>query len=448
MKNVLIMGAGKSATALIEYLLQQAVTHNWHIYIMDANEAAVKSKIKGYESVGTPLAFDVFDEQLRQKYIELVDIVISLMPPAIHLLVAKDCVALGKHLITASYITDDIKALETDAKNAEVMIMNELGLDPGIDHLSSIKLIQEIEAKGGVIKSYRSLCGGIVAPQSDTNPWHYKITWNPMNVVTAGAAGAEWIENKAANKFKYKDIYENTFPLDFPGYNNLVYYYNRDSIKYSELYHLGHIDTFVRGTIRYGAFTNGWKYIVAMGLTDTQQSITPEQATTLKAFTAFVTNTDINNVQVACEKKYAIDATAASMIAWLGMYKDTAIDFGNKSSLTYAEVMLQVISREWAIDKGDADLVLMQHEIEYELDGKRYELISRLDMIGKDDVHTAMASGVGLPIAVLTKLILEGQVDITTLYGVHTPLDVNLSEILLKELSELGISFKEDIKLI
>jgi len=189
MKQILLFGAGKSATSLIEYFLVNAVVENWHLTVVDASMELVKEKT-GNSTHGTAMAFDINDDVKRKEAIEKADIVISLMPPFLHILIAKDCVSAGKNLLTASYVDEQIKELKAEIDQAGLLFLCEMGLDPGIDHMSAKKLIDEIQEDGGRITSFFSHCGGLVAPESDDNPWHYKISWNPRNVVMAGKAGA------------------------------------------------------------------------------------------------------------------------------------------------------------------------------------------------------------------------------------------------------------------
>ena len=269
MKNITLFGAGKSASVLIEYLLDNAAANNWFITIADADKNLAEQKTKGH-ALSSALGIDITNDELRSKLIAQADLVISMMPPALHILVAKDCVAHGKHLLTASYADDQIKALADEAESKGIIFLCEMGLDPGIDHMSALKLIDEIKEKGGKITSFKSHCGGLVAPESDNNPWHYKISWNPRNVVLAGKAGAEYKMEEKLIKEKYEALFDEKRIIDTgdAGIGTLSYYPNRNSLPYIDLYDLHDAETFVRTTLRYRDFMLGWKNIIELQLTD------------------------------------------------------------------------------------------------------------------------------------------------------------------------------------
>src|SRR5258708_1166566 len=206
MKKILLFGAGKSATVLIEYLLENAEKEGWQLIVVDANLDLVKTKI-GNSPTGFALSFDISNGEERKKYINDADIVISLLPPALHYIVAKDCVELKKNLLTASYVDDAIKNLQPEIAKRQLLFLCEMGLDPGIDHMSAMKMINEIHSKGGRVISFQSHCGGLVAPESDNNPWRYKVSWNPRSVVLAGKAGARYKENGEEKRLTYENLF-------------------------------------------------------------------------------------------------------------------------------------------------------------------------------------------------------------------------------------------------
>lgn len=267
MKQVLLFGAGKSATILIEYLLENAKEGNWELVLVDANLELAASKI-GLSSSGKAISFDIMDDEKRRKHISSADIVISMLPPTLHILVAKDCVALSKHLLTASYVDEAIKSLQKDISEKGILFLCEMGLDPGIDHMSAMKIIDEIHSKGGKITSFKSHCGGLVAPESDDNPWHYKISWNPRNIVLAGKAGAHFKEKGKEIRLTYEELFTPERTVDIPEIGYLSWYPNRDSLSYTSLYGLENAGTFIRTTLRHPDFMYGWKNVVDLNLTD------------------------------------------------------------------------------------------------------------------------------------------------------------------------------------
>ena len=269
MKNILLFGAGKSASVLIEYLTENAVENNWFITVVDADKKLIEQKTK-LHPLSSAIEADITHDILRSKLIENCDLVISMMPPFLHILIAKNCVQFSKHLLTASYADEDIKMLAKEAKNKGIVFLCEMGLDPGIDHMSAMKLIDEIKHKGGNITSFKSHCGGLVAPESDDNPWHYKISWNPRNVVLAGKAGAEYKMNGEMIKEEYENLFnaERMIETSDKNLGALSYYPNRNSLSYIDLYELHNVETFVRTTLRYRDFMLGWKNIIDLKLTD------------------------------------------------------------------------------------------------------------------------------------------------------------------------------------
>jgi saccharopine dehydrogenase-like NADP-dependent oxidoreductase len=299
MKQVLLFGAGKSATVLIDYLLENAGAGNWKLIVADADIKLAQSKINN-SPFGTAVSFDINDEEKRSGQIKEADIVISMLPPALHFLVAKGCVRFSKHLLTASYVDDAIKGLEKEIAEKNLLFLCEMGLDPGIDHMSAMKIIDEIHSKGGKITSFKSHCGGLVAPESDDNPWHYKISWNPRNIILAGKAGAHYKEDGKEIKLKYEELFSDEHIVEIPGIGYLGWYPNRDSLSYTSLYGLESAETFIRTTLRHPDFMYGWKNVIDLNLTDES----PEYETDGKPLAAlFKEHLDKNNFGEWLHKK-------------------------------------------------------------------------------------------------------------------------------------------------
>ncbi|MDE3248007.1 MAG: saccharopine dehydrogenase NADP-binding domain-containing protein, partial [Bacteroidota bacterium] len=267
MKKLVVFGAGKSATCLIDYLAAAAARYDWSMTVADGDTHTVTEKTKAWPHV-KPVALNVTDGVLRQLLVQEADIVISLLPPSLHFLLAQDCLQFGKHLLTASYTDDAIRALAPAIREKGLLFLCEMGLDPGIDHMSALEMIRRIQADGGHIKSFSSHCGGLVAPESDNNPWHYKISWNPRNVVMAGKAGAQYRQDGKTAALDYKSLFQSNRTVNIPGLGPLAYYPNRDSLGYIPLYGLESADDFIRTTLRYPGFCSGWKHIVDLQLTD------------------------------------------------------------------------------------------------------------------------------------------------------------------------------------
>jgi saccharopine dehydrogenase-like NADP-dependent oxidoreductase len=267
MKRILVFGAGKSATFLIEYLCKACEENGWKLIVCDADIMLAKSKIGNCKNA-IAVAADVSNENERKDLINEADIVISMLPPQLHFLVASDCLNFSKHLLTASYIDEKIKLLSKDIEQKGLLFLCEMGLDPGIDHMSAMKIIDHVKNKGGKITSFKSHCGGLILPESDDNPWHYKITWNPANIVMAGSSGAVYKMNGEVVTIPYHKIFLDCEAVNIPGLFPLAWYPNRDSLSYINTYALANIDTFIRTTLRHPAFCTGWNNIVNAGLTD------------------------------------------------------------------------------------------------------------------------------------------------------------------------------------
>ena len=438
MKKILLFGAGKSSSFLIKYLIQHAAENNWVVQIVDQNTKHIQDK---YGVVNHLQLFttDVFNNAERAELIQHAELVISLLPPSLHIVVAKDCLLYAKNLITASYVSDEIKAMDAELKEKKVLFMCEMGLDPGIDHMSAMKIIDEIAKENGEIFEFKSHCGGLVAPESDTNPWHYKISWNPRNVITAGAAGAHFLFNKQEYKIDYPQIFKNNQTIQVNGIGQLAYYPNRDSLSYQALYDLKNVDTLERTTLRYPAYSAAWQYIIDMGLTNEKGKLYDTENLTFEAWLQDVLQT--NNVAEKLNSIFGNDAASQKLFDYLELTSRQFINIGAQKS--NADILQSVIEQKWKMQDTDKDMIVMQHEFKYRKAGKATYLKSTLIVKGEDKTYTAMAKTVGLPMAILAKLILTEKV--TALYGVNIPVMQKVYAPVLQELVEHGIIFEEEI---
>ncbi len=434
-KKLLIFGAGKSATSLIRYLLSHAASDNLEIIVADANYKLAEEKISGHPS-GKALALDISDNSARKDVIAQSDIVISMMPPALHILVAKDCLEAGKNLLTASYADDAIRGLDAEVRSKGLLFLCEMGLDPGIDHMSAMQIIEHISSKGGKITSFFSHCGGLIAPESDDNPWHYKITWNPRNVVLAGKGGAKYLSDGIMKETGYLDLFDASRQVATGNVETpfLSYYPNRDSLPYIALYGLDYCRDFMRTTLRYPDFMRGWKTMIEYGFTD--ETIRYEtQGLSLAAF--YQKHFQSRNLTI--EQVVENNSTDfSSQLEFLGLYDhDTLINMGEVSII---DIMQFILQKKLVLHEEDKDLVVMIHEFIYELDNKKHALHSSLYLKGDDQLQTAMAKTVGLPLGIAARMILQNKIRKT---GVCIPLDKEIYEPVLSELKALGIAFVE-----
>lgn len=446
MKRVLILGAGMSASSLIRYLLEKSTVYNWQIRVVDTDPEVVQRKLNNHPN-GVALSFDATSSDARKPEIKQADLVISMLPARFHPEVAKDCISLGKHLITPSYISPEMRALDIEAKEAGVFIMNEIGVDPGIDHMSAMQIIDSIRAKGGEITSFKSYCGGLIAPESDNNPWNYKFTWNPRNVVLAGSGGAaQYIDRHEYKYIPYQQLFCRLDAIEVDGYGSFDGYANRDSLSYRSVYGMENIPTFYRGTLRRSGFCQHWNIFVQLGMTEDTYHMQDSETLTARNFlNAFLPYNETMSVEekmrIFCEEHGIHDL---SRFEWLGLFDNTTtLGIPDASP---AQLLEHILVEKWKLEQGDKDMLVMVHQFEYLLEGRKMTIESSMVNIGQDDVYTSMSNLVGLPIAICAKMMLNGQLKGS---GVHIPTAANVYEPLLSELaSDFGVRFVEKQKVL
>lgn len=439
MKSILIIGAGRSSSALISYLLKNAETYDWSVRVGDMNEQFAKDRV-GSSARGTAFRFDINNQTQREEEIGKADLVVSMLPAFMHGQVAEDCVRFGKHLVTASYVSDKMRSLDAAAKEKGVILLNEIGLDPGIDHMSAMQIIDDIRERGGEMKAFYSYCGGLVAPESNDNPWGYKFSWNPRNVILAGqGVPAQYIENGEYKEIPYGQLFAGAREVEVSGHGKFDAYANRDSLSYRAIYGLENIPTMLRGTLRAEGFCKAWNVLVQSGWTnDTEQKLNTNQLTYAQFTDALLNERDLSlKAQVAHNAGLMENDPAMEMVEWAGIFGEEKIPL---ESGTPAQVLQELLERKWKLQPGDKDMIVMQHEFVYTLGGNEERITSSLVVKGEDEVHTAMAKTVGLPAAIAVKLILTGQYKSG---GVVVPVKKELYAPVLNELSEMGIVFDE-----
>ncbi|MES2559740.1 MAG: saccharopine dehydrogenase C-terminal domain-containing protein [Bacteroidota bacterium] len=439
MKKILVLGAGLSSSYLINYLLNHAQPENWHVTVADANLAVARQKINNHP-IATAIELNITNDSARGKTIAEHDLVISLLPPTMHVLAARDCISYKKHMVTASYISEEMNQLDAAAKEAGILLLNECGLDPGIDHLSALKIIHEIEQRGGTVTSFKSFCGGLVAPEYDDNPWNYKFTWNPRNVVLAGQATAKYLEDGTLKFIPAAHIFEQTESVSIAGYGEFESYANRDSLGYIEPYGITKAHTVLRGTLRKKGFSDAWNLLVKLGLTDDSFTIHQADKLTLREWVnAFVPGTDITKLESRICQYLTIEATSESFqkLQWLGILSDVKITL---TEATPAQILQQVLQHKWKLNAGELDMIVMKHQIDLRIENADLRIESELVVKGEDEVLTAMAKTVGLPMAIAAKLILQNKIQSR---GVHMPILPEFYNPILAELENFGVRFVE-----
>jgi len=438
MTRILVIGAGRSAGSLISYLLKHATDNNWFITVTDVNLALAEEKTKGFKNCEAKIA-DINNTLARQELIKAHDVVVSMLPASMHGGVAKDCVEFGKHLFTASYVSAEMMELDKTAKEKGVLLMNEIGLDPGIDHASAMKLIHQLQAKGAEITSFKSYCGGLVAPESNDNPWGYKFSWNPRNVVLAGQGTAQFEENGKLKYIPYNRIFTQIDTIIIDKHGSFDAYANRDSMGYKSAYGLDTVKTLLRGTLRMPGYCKAWNVFVKLGLTDDTYVIKNTDSRTytdlLESFLPKGTATIKERLKAFMGSDY--DRDIEHKLDYLELFSNKKIRLKEG---TPAQLLQDLLEEKWKLKAGDKDMIVMQHLFEYTLNGVSHKLTSSLVVIGDDESHTAMAKTVGLPLAITLKNFLTSKFKLS---GVQIPINKEVYQPLLAELEDLGLKFEE-----
>ena len=441
MREILIVGAGKSTSVLINYLLEQADKEELFLRIGDLDIENAKKACKNHQKCEA-FQLDVFDPESRQPAIERADIVISMLPARFHIEVARDCVKFGKNMVTASYISDEMKALDEEVKAKGLVFMNEIGVDPGIDHMSAMQVIDKIRDKGGKMLLFESFTGGLVAPESDNNLWNYKFTWNPRNVVVAGQGGvAEFIQEGKYKYIPYHRLFRRTEFLEIEGHGKFEGYANRNSLKYQSIYGLENALTLYRGTIRKVGFSRAWNMFVQLGMTDDSFEMKDSAEMSYRDFiNSFLPYSPSDSVELKVRHNLKIDQDD---IMWEKLIELDLFNPNKKIGIknaTPAQALQKILMDKWTLSHDDKDMIVMYHKFGYELNGEKKQIDSTMVHIGEDQSKTAMAKTVGLPVAMATIMILNGEIKTP---GVQLPIRKEVYEPLLQKLEEQDIIFKE-----
>lgn len=441
MRNILIIGAGRSASSLIRYLLEKSSSEDLHITIGDLSEELAMKKTGGHPNA-TAISLDINNHEQRRIEIQKADLVISMLPAYMHIEVAQDCILYRKHLVTASYVSPEMAALDEQAKEHGLVFMNEIGLDPGIDHMSAMKVIDSIRERGGKMLLFESFCGGLVAPESDNNLWNYKFTWAPRNVVLAGQGGAaKFIQEGKYKYIPYHKLFRRTEFLDVEGYGRFEAYANRDSLKYRSVYGLEDVLTMYRGTIRRVGFSRGWNMFVQLGMTDDTYVIDNSENLSYREFTNLFLPyhpTDSVEIKLRLQLGIEMDDIMWDKLIELDIFNPKKI-IGLKNA-TPAQCLEKILTDKWTLAAEDKDMIVMYHKFGYELNGEEKQIDSKMVVIGDDQTYTAMAKTVGLPVAMAALHILNGNI---TEPGVRLPITKEVYEPILAELETYGVQFRE-----
>jgi len=441
MRHILVIGSGKSTSYLFKYLLEQSETENLHITVGDLDIENAKKMIGNHKNA-TAITLDVFDKTSRENAVKKADIVISMLPARFHIEVAKDCVTYGKNMVTASYISDKMQALDQQVKDKGLVFMNEIGVDPGIDHMSAMQVIDRIRDNGGKMILFESFCGGLVAPESDNNLWNYKFTWNPRNFVVAGQGGAaKFLQENTYKYIPYHRLFRRTEFLEVEGFGRFEAYANRDSLKYQSVYGLDTIKTLYRGTMRRVGFSRAWQAFVVLGMTDDSYTIDDSENMSYRDFVnSFLPYSPTDSVELKFRHALKIDQDDMVWDKFLELDIFSPNKMVELKKGTPAQILQKILMDSWTLAPEDKDMLVMYHKFGYELDGKKHQIDSTMVCLGEDQTYTAMAKTVGLPVAIATLAILNKKI---TTPGVQLPINKEVYTPILNELENYGIIFKE-----
>jgi saccharopine dehydrogenase-like NADP-dependent oxidoreductase len=441
MKNIFVIGAGLSASSLLRYLTENASLENWQIKVCDRDGELAQSKVDDCENA-MGFELDALNPDARKPYMEWADLVISMLPARFHIEIAKDCLKFNTNLITPSYVSKEMKELDEAAKAAGLLFMNEIGVDPGLDHMSAKKILDEIEEMGGTMHIFESFTGGLIAPESDNNPWNYKFTWNPRNVVLAGqGSAAKFIQEGQYKYIPYNKLFRRTEVIEIEGYGKFEGYANRDSLKYRDVYNLQNIPTIYRGTLRRKGFSKSWNVFIEIGATDDSYILEGSKDMTKRDFiNSFLPYNPTDSVELKLRHYLKIDQDDPifEKLVWLGIFDKDRVDISE--DVTPAQFLQKILEEKWQLDPDDKDMIVMWHKLVYKINGDFKEINSHMIAIGEDQTYTAMSNTVGLPLAICAKMMLNGTIALT---GVQIPIKKEIYNPILTELENYGINFQE-----
>lgn len=441
MHHILIIGAGKSTAALIKYLSEKSIKENLIIQLADKNLAVAENLAKKFTNTEA-IELDIFKEKQRQEAIQKASIVVSMLPAMFHTEVAKDCLKFGKNMVTASYVSKEMQALDEEVKAKNLVFMNEIGVDPGIDHMSAMQVIHRIKNQGGKLLLFESFTGGLVAPESDDNLWNYKFTWNPRNVVVAGQGGAaEFIQEGKYKYIPYQRLFRRTEFLEVRKFGRFEGIANRNSLMYREIYGLENIPTLYRGTLRRVGFSKAWNVFVQLGMTDDTYQLHHSEEMTYRDFVnSFLPYSPSDSVELKLRHNLKIDQDD---LIWDKLMELDLFSSEKKIGIpnaTPAQALQKILEDKWTLSPEDKDMIVMYHKFGYEIDGQKKQIDATMVHIGENQTYTAMAKTVGLPVAMATLRILKGEI---TKSGVLRPIYPEIYEPILEELATYDIIFNE-----
>ncbi|WP_222981929.1 saccharopine dehydrogenase family protein [Flagellimonas meishanensis] len=440
-RTILVLGAGKSTSYLLDYLLKKSEEEKLLLTIGDLHPENIPTQFSSHPNCQV-IALDILNDENRKRAIASASIVVSMLPPKLHIKIAEDCIHFKKHLVTASYVSNEIEALDKEAKKHGLVFMNEIGLDPGIDHMSAMEVIDRIREKGGKMLLFESFTGGLVAPESDSNLWNYKFTWNPRNVVMAGQGGAaKFIQEGTYKYIPYQKLFRRTEFLDVQGYGTFEAYANRDSLKYREAYGLQNALTLYRGTMRRVGFSKAWHMFVILGMTDDTYIVENSEGMSYREYVnLFLPYSPTDSVELKLRHYLKIDQDD---IRWGKLLELNIFDSSKKIPLkraTPAQMLQYILEDSWTLQEDEKDMIVMYHKFGFEMHGRKQQIDANMVVLGENRTFTAMSKTVGLPVAMATLQILNGKINTP---GVQIPISAEVYQPILSELKTYGMAFRE-----
>jgi len=439
MKKVLVLGAGLVAGPLVRYLLDQE-----GFQVKVASRTLKKAeRLIGEAKNGIAQQLDVSEQETLERLIGEADLSISLLPFVYHPLVAKLCIKHTKHMVTASYVKDEMRALDADAKEVGVILLNEIGVDPGIDHMSAMQVIDQIKASGGELVSFSSYCGGLPAPEANDNPFGYKFSWSPRGVVLAGKNSACYLKDGKVVDIPGEELFTNHWSVTIEGLGTLEGYPNRDAIPYIKTYGISGVKGMFRGTLRYPGWCETMNKIAELGFLDEAER-DGLVGLTFRGLTAVLIGSSGEDLKtdLAAFLNLDVDSPAISNMEWLGLLSDDPLPQGAKSPL---DVLATRMLDKMHYAPFERDMLVMQHEFISCYSDRTQKTTSTLIDYGIPYGDSSMSRLVGLPAAIAAKLILLGEID---LVGVQVPVVSEIYDPVLAELAQMGVEFTEKTEVI
>ncbi len=442
MKTILVLGAGHSSPYLIRYLLDRAEERDWRVVVGDRDVEQAGARVASHPR-GEVRQIDATSLEELGRAISPAEVVVNLMPPSMQRSIVHECLRAQTHMLSVSYATPDLLRLTDEASELGLLMLFELGADPGIDHMATMSLLDRVRSEGGRVVGFESYGGGLPAPDSIDNPLGYAVTWNPRGVVMAGSEGALFVKDGRIRALTPARVFEETWPVRIEGIGDLVAYANRDSLSYLQAFGLEEARTVVRGTLRHPGWCSTWLQIARLGMNSESLKISRMAgrsfADLVEMFLPAEVNGESLEERTASFLELAPDDHAIANLRWLGLFSRAPLGFEPPS---VAHALTHLLSKKLPLPDGGRDVVILHHELEVERPGRGEERIrSTVIEYGDPQGSSAMARAVGLPTGIAARLLLDGELELA---GCHLPTERAVYRPVLEELAREGLEFREE----